>query len=86
MSDERDFEQLQALRDHRAAFAKSPIVTVEEWKDRIILTAGGYELVIMKDSDASRSIHFSGVNIRTMENLIACQALLHKARELMGGV
>lgn len=59
------------------------IVIVEEWEDRTILTAGGYELVVMKD--ATQSIRFTGVTVRTLKNAIACHALLQRAIEIMGG-
>lgn len=84
MSDERDFEQLQALRDHRASFTSPAMVTVEEWEDRIILTSGGYELVIMKDPTDPRRIRFSGVNVQTVKDLNAAFALLQEARRVMG--
>lgn len=84
MSDENDFAQLKALQEHRRSMSESVLIAVEESDDHTILTAGGYELVIMKD-DVVRPIRFSGVSIRTMDNLLACHALLQRAKEILGG-
>lgn len=83
MNDPR-YQDLIAKAAHDVEGTDESNVIVEKWEDRTILTTGGYELVIMKN-DAAHPIRFSGVNVQTVANLLACQALLQEARRQMGG-
>jgi hypothetical protein len=81
--DRERIRRLQAAEMHEAT-PETGMVNLEEWDDRYVLTASHYELVVMKD-DAVRPIRCSGVNIQTMDNLIAFQALLQRAQSVMKG-